>query len=34
VQVEGTVRVGGRAAVALDGTVRVPPGDDDEIIEA
>jgi PhzF family phenazine biosynthesis protein len=34
VRVEGTVRVGGRAAVALDGEVRVPPADDDDIIEA
>ena len=27
------VRVGGEAAVALDGTLTVPPADDDEIIE-
>jgi len=30
----GTALVGGRTATALDGEVRVPAGDDDEIIEA
>jgi PhzF family phenazine biosynthesis protein len=28
------VRVGGRATVALDGEIRIPGGEDDEIIEA
>jgi PhzF family phenazine biosynthesis protein len=28
------IRVGGRAATALDGTLSVPPADDDDIVEA
>lgn len=31
---EGIVQVGGEAVVALDGELRVPPADEDEIIEA
>jgi PhzF family phenazine biosynthesis protein len=34
VRVGGTVRVGGDAATALDGTLSVPAADDDEILEA
>jgi len=35
VQVDGdTVRVGGRAVTALDGSLAVPPADDDDILEA
>ncbi|MGQ3327867.1 PhzF family phenazine biosynthesis protein [Halorubrum sp. FL23] len=35
VRVDGdAVRVGGRAVVSMDGELRVPPADDDEIIEA
>jgi len=34
VDVGAEVRAGGRAAVALDGTIRVPEDDEDEIIEA
>jgi len=33
-RVDGTIRVGGRATTALDGELRVPTTDDDEIIEA
>jgi trans-2,3-dihydro-3-hydroxyanthranilate isomerase len=31
---DGDVRVGGRAVTALDGTLAVPPADDDDILEA
>jgi len=34
VRTEGEIRVGGTATVALDGRLRVPPGEPDEIIEA
>jgi PhzF family phenazine biosynthesis protein len=34
VRVGTSIRVGGQAAVALDGTVRVPPHEGDDIIEA
>lgn len=34
VRVDDGVRVGGRAVTALDGTLVVPPSDDDDIVEA
>ncbi|GGJ00642.1 hypothetical protein GCM10008995_08060 [Halobellus salinus] len=34
VRVGATVRVGGRAVTSLDGRLAVPPGEDDDIIEA
>jgi len=34
VRTDGEIRVGGTGAVALDGRLRIPPGDGDDIIEA
>ena len=34
VRVGATVEVGGRAVTALDGRLAIPPGDDDDIVEA
>lgn len=34
VRVDATVEVGGRAVTALDGRLTIPPGDDDDIVEA
>ncbi|MFB6195330.1 MAG: PhzF family phenazine biosynthesis protein [Haloplanus sp.] len=34
VRMDGGVRVGGRAVTALDGTLLVPPADEDDIVEA
>ena len=34
VRVNATVEVGGRAVTALDGRLAIPPGDDDDIVEA